>query len=51
METKKTRGRRSLPEPEKKKTLSIYVKAKYAPQAFLEIKRIERKYDQQHVEG
>lgn len=42
---KKTRGRKPLPDNEKRKELSIFVKAKYAPEAYLEIKRIERKYN------
>ena len=46
MEELKKRGRKPLPEPEKKKTLSIFVKSKFAPEAYLEIKRIERKYEQ-----
>jgi hypothetical protein len=42
---KKTRGRKPLPDNEKRKEISIFVKAKYAPEAYLEIKRIERKYN------
>jgi hypothetical protein len=42
---KKTRGRKALPDNEKRKEISIFVKAKYAPEAYLEIKRIEKKYN------
>jgi hypothetical protein len=47
---KKRAGRKPLPEQEKRKIISIFVKSKYAPEAYLEIKRIERKYNAKGTE-
>jgi len=41
---KKTRGRKPLPEPEKKKVINLFVKAKHFKAAKEEAKLIEKKY-------
>jgi hypothetical protein len=41
---KETRGRKALPEKEKKKPLTIMVKTKFFNQAKKEVKEIERIY-------
>ena len=42
---KETRGRKALPENEKKKPLFIMVKGKFAKEAKNKIKQIEREYN------
>jgi len=43
---KETRGRKSIPEAEKKKVVQIYVKQKHLKHAKEECKLIEKKYSQ-----
>jgi len=43
---KTTRGRKPLPLPERKKSITIFVKNKFAKDAYYEIKKIEQKYNE-----